>query len=403
MLEHWIWLAARPGMNDREKRDVLAYFGDPEEAYFAKDLSGLETVSKPQALLDKDLTGAGEVLCGCEKRGIRILTLNDPAYPARLKQIADPPLVLYYKGTLPDLEAGPAIGVVGTRKASLYGIRIAQRMGYQISRCGGIVVTGMASGVDTAAARGALAAGAAAVGILGCGVDVVYPASSRALFAQMAQDGCLMSEFPPGTPPYKWNFPKRNRIISGMANGVLVVEAPETSGALITARLALEQGRDVFAVPGNIDMDTCAGSNALLGSGAAAVRSGWDVVREYQRLYPDTIHMDISRPPEAPDGQLKVAQIPLLPKKKEDFRQENDKKAIDKISCPPYSDQNEPSPVLTEMEGRVAALLDRDGRLVDDIIVQSGLPSGAALAALTTLQVKGIAVALPGRRVARKQ
>ena len=246
MLIHWIWLATRPDMNDREKLVALEHFHDPEDIFFAQaehygQVTGLSE-NAVEALKDKNLLPAEQVLADCARGKIHILTFRDGAYPARLKNISDPPLVLYYKGTLPDFDGLPVIGVVGTRKASLYGMTAAKRLGYQIGRCGGMVVSGAASGIDGVAMQGALSADTPVVGILGCGVDVVYPLSNKGLFADTERHGCLISEFVPGTPPYKWNFPKRNRIISGIADGVLVVEAPEKSGALITARQALEQG-----------------------------------------------------------------------------------------------------------------------------------------------------------------
>ena len=279
MLIHWIWLATRPHMNDRDRLSVLSHFGNPEDIYFApkEAFADIEDMTKQmaEALQEKDLHEAGEILRQCVDLGIHICTFNDGAYPSRLKNIADPPMVLYYVGHLPDLDGTPVIAAVGTRKASPYGLNVAKRIGGQLARCGAIVVTGMAEGIDGAAAAGALTAGGTVVGVLGCGVDVVYPACNRGLFADVERHGCLMSEFPPGTEPYKWNFPRRNRIMSGLSNGVLVAEAPEKSGALITARQAAEQGRDVFVVPGNVDVPTCAGSNALMREGAIPVRNGW--------------------------------------------------------------------------------------------------------------------------------
>jgi DNA processing protein len=194
---------------------VLTHFGSPEDCYYAEDYSDLELSRDAAASLqNKELKEAEDIFAACEKKKIHILTFGDSQYPSILRNIIDPPMVLYYKGTLPDFESTAVIGVVGTRKASLYGMNTARRMGYQISRCGGMVVSGMAAGIDGAATAGALTAGGAAVGVLGCGVDVVYPVSNRQLFQQMEQFGCLISEFVPDTPPYKWNFPRRNRILS---------------------------------------------------------------------------------------------------------------------------------------------------------------------------------------------
>ena len=411
MLIHWIWLATRHGLNDREKLAVLEHFRDPELAFYADNESydripGL-TAEGRASLRDKKLKAAENVLAECARKKIYMLTIRDAGYPARLKNIADPPLVLYYKGTLPDFDGAPVIGVVGTRKASPYGMTAAKRMGYQIGRCGGIVVSGAASGIDGVAMEGALTAGTPVVGVLGNGADVVYPPTNRALFADLERHGCLLSEFVPGTPPYKWNFPKRNRIISGLSDGVLVVEAPERSGALITARQAADQGRDVFVVPANIDVPTGEGSNALLRDGAILARTGWDVVGEYQHLYPEKVRMD-TKPgkltvyPEEMPKTPKVAQKPILPQKKEEPKPENDKKVIDKADSSAYSDGIESLAGLSLEERSILEQLRQGERLVDDVIAATGLPSGKVLAALTLLEVRGIVTTLPGRRVKLK-
>ena len=223
MLLHWIWLATRPGMNDRIKAEVLRYFQDPEDAYYADPeayamVDGM-TEDAAALLRDKDLKEARAILETCENQNIGILTYQDAMYPNRLKNIADPPLVLYYLGRLPEFDALPVIAVVGTRDATPYGLKTAKNLGAQIARCGGLVVSGLAAGIDGMAMRGALSAGKAVVGLMGCGVDIVYPSNNRSLLLDTQRYGCLLSEFPPGTPPYKWNFPKRNRIISGLSSG----------------------------------------------------------------------------------------------------------------------------------------------------------------------------------------
>ena len=418
MLAHWIWLAHRPGVNDRAKVELLRHFRDPEDIFFADSgaydyIDGLTPEAK-QSLRDKDLTGAEEILDACGREKLHILTYRDAAYPARLKNIADPPMVLYYKGHLPDFDALPLIAVVGTRKASAYGLTTAKRMGYQIGKCGGIVVSGMAYGIDGMAMSGALTAGQTVVGVLGCGADVVYPLSNRALFQDVEKYGCLLSEFPPGYQPAKWTFPKRNRIISGLSNGVLVVEAPEKSGALITARLAAEQGRDVFVVPGNIDMPSFVGSNRLLRDGAIMVSSGWDVVSESEALFPDKLsrqdqpchvraYPDEVRRASEPEKSLpKVAQAPSYPEKKAGLKKNLDKKDIDKKSPTAYSDVNSIRPALSQEEAAVVAALESGERLVDDVIAETGLTTGKLLAILTMLELKGVIKRLPGKRVSLK-
>lgn len=411
MLVHWIWFSTRQNVSDRMKVELLRHFRDPEDIFYAgkEAFRNVEDLTEEgfASLQDKDLKKAEAVLRQCEKENLSILTYQDAAYPARLKNISDPPVVLYYKGRLPDFDGSPLIGIVGTRQASLYGLTAAKRMGYQIAKCGGIVVSGMARGIDSAAMSGALTAGGMVVGVLGCGADIVYPPSNKNLFADTANYGCILSEFIPGTPPAGWNFPRRNRIISGLSCGVLVVEAPEKSGALITANQALEQGRDVFVVPGNIDVPTCVGSNRLLREGAIAVSTGWDVLSEYVAVYPDRIRredgkVDLRAYPDEVRSQAKVAQKAETPKKNTAGKQKNDKKVIDNEPQPPYSDVNKPHEDLTPEQQSVLAALGSGARLVDDVIAEVGLPTQKVLSMLTILEIKGIVKRLPGKRIAMK-
>lgn len=417
MLIHWIWLSHRPGFGPRTKVKLLEHFRDPEAVYYADEEAlgqlGL-SAEAIAALLDKNLESSGKILEDCEKKRLNILTIQDAAYPSRLKNIPDPPPVLYYKGQLPDFDSEPVIGVVGTRKASAYGLTVAKRMGYQIGKCGGLVVSGMAYGIDGLAMSGALTAGAKTVGVLGCGADIVYPQSNRSLFRDVERYGCILSEFAPGQPAAKWTFPMRNRIISGLSCGVLVVEAPEKSGALITARLALEQGRDVFAVPGNIDMPTCIGSNELLRDGAIMVSSGWDVLSEYESLFPDKIHRE-----DAPSRQRaypqelarqegettppRVAQTPRTPEETNHLKKNLEKKSIDKEPVQAYSDVNVNLSRLSGDEKTIVLCLKNGQRLVDDVIAETGMTTGKLLAVLTMLELKGVIKRLPGKQICLKQ
>jgi DNA processing protein len=277
-------------------------------------------------------------------------------------------------------------------------------MGYQIVRCGGMVVSGMAKGIDGEATKGALAAGGSPVGVLGCGVDVIYPSCNQALFTQMERFGCLISEYPPGTPAYRWNFPRRNRIISGLSDGVLIVEAPSKSGALITARQALDQGRDVFVVPGNIDVASCAGSNGLLRDGATAVSSGWDILGEYAKHYGRALRCcgDTPDVAEEPQGMPKVAQKPLLPVINHTKKEKKKKIPIDKGENVQYSDKNDKLSGLSQDEQRLVSQLLSGERLVDDVIAASGLAPGQAKAKLTILEIRGVIKSLPGGRLKLK-
>ena len=399
MLKYWIWLAHNYDASEAEKVELLRHFGTPENIYNASH-EQLSPFLKASGL-DRDLTEARKILAVCEKKQLGILTFHDEGYPRRLKCISNPPIVLYYKGQLPDFDNSPVIGVVGTRKASSYGMNTAKRLGYQISRCGAMVVSGLAEGIDAAGMWGALNGGQPVVGVLGCGVDRVYPACNRDLFRQTERFGCILSEFAPGSNAEGWHFLKRNRIISALSNGVLVVEAPTRSGALNTANHALEQGRDVFVVPGNIDVKTCTGSNRLLRDGAIAVSSGWDILSEYAMLYPDRLHdfQDSEMLPPVEKEHSKVAQKSRIPDKNPAPQHNVDKKVIDNGTKPPYIDLNNLPPMSAD-EQRIVTLL-RDGeRSVDDVVAEMAIPAAKLNAMLTVLQVKGVVRRLPGNRVA---
>lgn len=399
MLVHWIWLSQRTAVSDRMKGELLRHFSDPEDLYYAdgQAFQGIGGLSEEalQSLLDRDLSRAGAILDQCIRGNIHILTIEDEAYPQRLKNIADPPVLLYYKGTLPDFDAQPAIGIVGTRKSSAYGIQAASRMGREVAACGGLVISGMAEGIDAAAMNGALMAKGSVVGILGCGPDIVYPRCNRGLFGDTERYGCILSEFAPGTPPYKGNFPKRNRIISGISCGVLVVEAPEKSGALITAREANEQGRDVFVVPGNVDSPGFVGSNRLLRAGAIAVSCGWDVMCEYEHLYPGKVKK--AEPVEniRENAGASVAQRPVLPENPV----KREKINIDNGSDEPYIDLNNILTGLTPDERTVVSAIQKQEQLVDEVIEAVDMSAGKVLAILTILELKGKVIRHPGKRV----
>lgn len=381
MLEHWIWLATRQGLNKRKRYELLQRFGAPEAVYqsFAEA---------------EDLTEARQLLNRCREQNIQLLTLEDPRYPQRLKGIYDPPLVLYYRGSLPDWEAKPVIGGVGTRSCSDYGLRCAHRMGEQLTRCGAAVVSGMAEGIDSAVLTGVLAAGGTPAVFLAGGVDVIYPAENRSLYQQILNGGgCILSEQPPGVKSAKWLFSPRNRLISGISNALLVVEAPEKSGALITARHAMEQGREVYAVPGPIDAESCSGSNALLQSGAYVAQSGWDLLKGLQDRFAglaDRTGEAIFKTP---------VETPLFERKTAQFRPK-EKITIDKQGKQPYSDVDKKPAVRPTREQAILDQLLQGPRLTDEVINDCGLPKGEALAVMTLLEIQGAIRRLPGNLVA---
>jgi len=400
MLIHWIWLAQKK-LSCAQKWQLLQHFADPEDIYHADEQTLKETgVLSDEALSsldDKDLTSAQSIVRECEDKGIRILTIGDEAYPKRLRNTYDPPLVLYFRGTLPNWNEVPVIGIVGTRKATAYGCNVARKFGGEIAACGALVVSGAADGIDAMAMSGALDTGKPVVGVLGCGADVVYPKKNQQLFDLTVANGCLISEYPPRSPANSWHFPQRNRIISGISNGLLVVEAPQKSGALITANYAMDQGRDVYVVPGPVDNPCCEGSNALLQDRAATALSGWDVVKEYESLYPEKIKRC-----QTVQKLARVAQEPEIPTVFPAESLAADKKSIDNRGKSTYSVVNKPLPALTQEEQAVLAWIGTEPRLVDEILEELELSAGAAKAILTKLVIKGLIKNCPGGRVSRK-
>ena len=394
---YWIWFAELHGISLFAKRQLLETFHDPEELYRAEGKKLPEELA--EALGQKDLTDANRIWQQCREKNICLLTYWDAAYPERLRNIEDPPVVLYYKGTLPNWQAQPVIGVVGTRKASPYGLQSAHLLSSQIAACGGLVVSGVATGIDALSMEGALDAGKPTVGVLGGGVDVVYPAKNRALYQRTEENGCQISEYPPGYRPYPWNFLERNRIISGISDGLMVVEAPEKSGALNTARHAVSQGRDLFVVPGNLGVDTCAGSNLLLQEGAYAALSGWDVVKHYAPLYPGAVE---NRPVTLQKNLSKVAQRQVMPEKGEKKKADTSQNVIDNLDKSTYSVINKRPSNLSDQENGVFALLSETPQLIDSILDASDLPSGTVQSILTRLAIKGLVTQYPDGRICKK-
>lgn len=403
---YWIWLTTRKGIGNRAIQRILAYFETPEDVYRASEaeyrLAGL-SLSEIGALADKSLEEPRKILRMCAQKNIHVLTYQDAAYSNRLRNIPDPPAVLYYSGVLPALDDEPMVAVIGSRKSSAYGLSCAKRLGYQISTCGGLVVSGLAMGGDAMAMIGAVASGRPVVGVLGCGVDVVYPKCNRHLYDDVLRRGCLISEYPPGTPPKPGHFPARNRIISGLSLGVVVVEAPKKSGTLITAGFALEQGRDLFVVPGNIGLACCAGSNHLLKEGAILVENGWDVMQEYEALYPDRVvehrygtQLTASASELRTYGQTQVAQEPEKTKAL-------DKKSVDIPESGAYIDVQAVMDGLSDDEKKILMQLDCP-RHVDELAQSCEMSTGRVLASLTLLEIKRYIQRLPGNRyeLARK-
>lgn len=290
----WIWLSEVLGQASREFRPLISLYENPYDIFHAEEgeLDRLTSLSERtrKRLSEHDLERATEILSACERLGIGILAYSDPRYPNTLRQIDRPPILLYYRGKLPEFDKQLGIGVVGTRKISAYGLRSAYRFSYELAIANVLVVSGMATGVDGVSAAAALAAGGSTVAILGCGVDVVYPKHHQNLMNAIAQNGVILSEYPPGTRPSSYHFPTRNRLISGISHGTLVVEAGIGSGSLITAKEAILQGREVFAVPANVGSEGAEGTNGLLRDGATLVLHTKDVIAPFEYVFSKSLN-----------------------------------------------------------------------------------------------------------------
>jgi len=357
---YWLGLKAVPGIGNVAFRRLLERFDTPEAALKASSSSLAGIRGMTPAVIEGVRNGewrhfAEEECRRLEAGAARLVTYLSRDYPKSLFEIPDPPPFLYVKGELRSQE--PAIAIVGSRRATSYGLMTTGKLAEGLAANGVCVVSGMARGVDTAAHRGALRAGGRSIGVLGCGVDKMYPPENRPLFEEMAGKGCLVSEFPLGTLPLAENFPRRNRIISGLSSGVLVVEAAEKSGSLITAQYALEHGRDVFAVPGNISFATSRGCNRLIKQGAKLVDCLEDILEEL------------------PKGWHASAGTPL-------FRN------------PPRTF------ALTPKEAAIYELLVRSPLHIDDIISQTELTAGEVSSMLLHLELKGAVAPLPGTHYA---
>ena len=362
-LQAWLALHLVPGMGPVTCRRLVDHFGSPENVLCAsvaklaavcrlrrESRTVLET-EKREGLLEE----AQKEMDRAAQKNISLLALDDPRYPPLLKNIHDPPVVLYVRGD-PHLLQGSGIGMVGSRAASHYGKDIALQMAQGLASRDFTIVSGMALGIDTAAHRGALAAKGRTIAVLGCGLDVIYPPGNCALYSEIGTSGAIVSEYPLGTLPESFRFPARNRIISGLSLGVVVVEAAKRSGALITAQNALEQGREVFAIPGRIDSAKSAGTHLLLQQGAKLVQGVGDIAEEFFHL-----------------------RKPL-------------------IRNLPHPDRAETSGprALSSEESALFGCLDVYPRTLDEITRESGLTPQKTSELLLLLELKGTVESLPG-------
>lgn len=393
---YWIWLTTLKGVSVQSQIRLIRHFGSPEEVFRADPecLSQVEGLrqSEIRALRFRDTRRAENVLEDCRKYGIEIMTFEDVRYPQRLRYIDASPLVLYYKGAMLPFDDLPVVAVVGAREGSRYGQVQANRLGYELSRCGGTVISGAAKGVDARALEGAIRGGSPVAAVLGNGLDIVYPQENKKLYEAVLASGCILSEYIPGTRPLGTNFPVRNRILSGLSLGTLVVEGTLKSGSLITAEWALEQGRDVYAIPGNLGEPCCEGSNRLIQEGAALVTCGWDILQNYQARFPALTQYCESVPTKGPLEQ----KTDKSPGKGAEIRDQstqigsNPEKRIDNTQKRNYIDLQQVKQTLSEPQQRLMDILGSGRMHVDDLIAQSGLAAAQVSAAMTMLELKGL-------------
>jgi len=397
VLRYWLWLSLKQGIGPKRIHTLLSRFGNPEEVYRA-DRRTLETCPGIKAdeiaqLVDKDLTVAENVFNLCREKRIKILTPEHELYPKLLLEIPDPPYVLYARyAERINLNDHMTVAVVGTRKATPYGLTTAEKLSAIMASQGITVVSGMALGNDAAAHWGALLAGGKTVAVLAGGVDKPSPPSHAKLMREIIKNGMVLSEYPPGTPSLPHHFRARNRIISGLSRGTVVVEAPEGSGALITSGYALAQNRDVFVVPADITSSFSVGSNKLLAQGAIPVLGPMDVYHMYETNY--SAIMEKNRPVLSQQKPIELYET------EEIMAEKPNKQRVKKSEQVVQTDREEPKqplPELTEEEQAVLAHLSKDPIHIDQLAAKGFSPAMLS-ATLTTLEMKGVVQAMSGKR-----
>ena len=390
-LKYWLWLANLPKLNNQMKLALLEHFGEPDKIYYGEKeeyflVPGMNRTAA-EILENKDLERADRILGDCDRLGLRIITMRDVEYPDRLRNIYDPPLLLYVQGRMPRFDEEVAVAMVGTRRASPYAMEMGEKLAFQMAGLGAVIVSGLAAAGDAAAHRGALRAGVLTAAVIGGGHDVIYPREHRFLYEDIAARGVILSEYPPGTEHMAGHFPVRNRIISGLSLGVVVIEAPERSGALITAGRALDQGKDVFAIPGQVGDHHCAGSNALLRDGAGVVTDAWDVLGGYAGKFPHKIRSLRMEEPRRFGGAPAAAERPKSPPKGKEPK-EPEKPLLDLAGDHGLTDDQ--LCLVKALEGRTVQ--------VDDLIEETQIPTRRVLSALTVLELDRIVTQESGKR-----
>ncbi len=410
---YWIWLSERFGIASKAFVPFIEAFKSPFDIYRMTEeeieqTEGIDTRLK-DALCNKALESAYSILKWCHKNGVDIIAYGSDMYPERLKSIENPPILLYCKGKIPNMNSKLCIAVVGTRKMSEYGRQSAYKISYELASAGVCVVSGMALGVDGVSACGAMEAGGTTVAVLGSGIGRVYPREHERLMQGIIRNGAVISEYPPLSPPNAEHFPTRNRIISGLCQATLVIEAAQRSGALITASRAMAQGREVFALPGKVSDVHSAGTNELIRSGANIALCAQDIIEHYDFLYHNAISYDalhkaksrselreqalsfygVCMPQNARRGHRKeVPQKPLPNTETEKNKAENTKNTADAEKKTAYDGLDALTRRVYDAMG--AAPVSPDAIAID------GAAIGDVITSLTLLEIAGLAASVPG-------
>ena len=401
---YWVWLSCRLGAESKEFGRLVGSISDPYEIYrMSEEEIGQLPLKEDtkKRLCDKALTDAYGIIKYCKSERVEIIGYGNKKYPERLKAIEDPPVLLYCKGKMPDLNSMLCIGIVGTRKMSEYGMRSAYKISYELAAAGVCVVSGMALGIDGISACGAIEGGGATVAVLGCGIGRVYPKAHTSLAKAIRSCGAVITEYPPEEEPHGYNFPKRNRIISGLCQGVIVIEGAKGSGALITATRAIEQGRQLFALPGKVNENNSDGPNELIKNGAYVALSAEDVIGYYDFLYHDTFDMrayarakkssDFNRRAVEKYGVETVGEaVDETVRRKTNVRQAPNVQT--------ESERDEAPKALDALDASTRKVYDAlpDGTFTADALTSCGIPVYELMTALTMLEINGLIASLPG-------
>lgn len=393
-VRYWLWLQKALGEGAHITK-ILDEFGSAENLYNSTiidwKMSSALTSKQISKLESTSINDIENIIYTCEQNGWSIIDYDDSAYPKRLKQIYNPPAVLYVDGVLPEIDELAVIGVVGTRKPSEYSLKVSQIMSRGIAEAGALVISGGALGIDSSAHRGALAAGGKTIAVLGCGLGTDYLRDNKSLREKIKNNGALVTEFSPFTKPSRTTFPMRNRIISGLSLGVLVVEASVKSGSLITANFALEQNRDVYAVPVSVLSTDFAGTNKLIDDGARVVTKPQHLIEAYAMQY-DTLDISKVRSIEELmyDESDKSANVGTTDDRLSFDNLENGRRKVEQ--------RQEAAAKLRGEAKMVFDCLDESYMHIDMIIDNTGLTSSKVMIALTELEISGLVESASGKR-----